>query len=191
MRQDRLIERPTAIGDEYSFRNKAARAAWGAIYFLLIRPSPRPFHAWRSALYRAFGAKLGDNCRIYPGAKVWAPWNIECGSNVAIADGVEIYNPISVTIGAGAIISQGAYLCCAEHNSDVPGFPLVLGSIRIGEEAWIAARSCVLPGVHVGDGAVLALGAIATCDLQPWAVYGGIPAKVIRERSYRGPSSSR
>jgi putative colanic acid biosynthesis acetyltransferase WcaF len=68
-------------------RSRLARAAWGIVYTLLFRSSPRPFHRWRAFLLRSFGARLGPDVHIYPTASIWAPWNLVCGDTVAIADG--------------------------------------------------------------------------------------------------------
>src|SRR6185369_1589063 len=75
-----------------SMRNKLARTAWHVVCALLFRPSPRPLHAWRAFLLRCFGAKLGPGCHIYPGARIWAPWNLVCAEGAAIADEAIIYN---------------------------------------------------------------------------------------------------
>jgi putative colanic acid biosynthesis acetyltransferase WcaF len=139
-------------------------------------------HGWRATLLRAFGAELGRSCYIYAGARIWAPWNLVCGDCVAIADGAEIYNPAPVTLGDHAVVSQGAFLCGASHNYDDPTFPMVWKPIRVGAYAWIGARATVQMGVTIGEGAVLALGAIATRNLEPWSVYAGIPARRIKSR---------
>jgi putative colanic acid biosynthesis acetyltransferase WcaF len=180
-------ENPIPGGDPFlrpsvSLRNRTARLAWGIVYALLFRPSPRPFHAWRSALLRLFGAKLGANCHIYPRAKIWAPWNLVCEDVVAIADDAEIYNPATVTLRTHSTISQNAYLCGATHDCDDPAFPMISMPITIERYGWIAARASVQAGVHAGEGAVLGLGAVATRDLEAWSIYGGIPAKLIRKR---------
>src|SRR5262249_12693508 len=83
---------------------RAARALWGLVWLLLFRPSPRPLHAWRAGLLRLFGARLGAHCHIYPGARVWAPWNLECEDTVAVADGAEIYNPSRVRLGSHCVV---------------------------------------------------------------------------------------
>jgi len=181
-----MTEHP-ATSDPYlkpqtSLSSKLGRTAWTMVYLLFFRPSPRPLHAWRAFLLRCFGARLGANSRISPGCRLWAPWNLQCEDVVAIASGAEIYNPWPVSIGSHATLSQHAYLCAASHDIDDPSFPMVGRPIVIGRHAWICARATVLPGVTVGDGAVLALGAIATRDLEPWSVYGGKPAKFIRQR---------
>lgn len=54
--------------------------------------------------------------------------------------------------------------------------------IIIGNDVWIGANVCILPGVHIGDGAILAAGAVVTKDVEPYAIVGGVPAKVIKYR---------
>jgi putative colanic acid biosynthesis acetyltransferase WcaF len=165
-----------------TWRNRAARAIWGCVWLLLARPTPRPMHAWRALLLRAFGAKLGANCHVYPAASIWAPWNLICEDAVGIADGAVIYNPAPIRLGSHCVISQQAYLCGATHDFDDPAFPMRSLPIRVGAYAWICARATVCAGRHVGDGAVLGLGAIATRDLEPWTVYAGNPARALRVR---------
>lgn len=166
----------------FPLANRVKRFLWSAVYVALFRFSPRPFHAWRSLLLRLFGAKLGADCHIYPGAVIWAPWNLVCGDAVAIADGAIVYNPSEVELGSFAIVSQQAYLCGATHDLRVPGFPLISDSIRVGARAWICARATVQMGVRVGDGAVLGLGGVATHDLAPWTINAGVPARNTGER---------
>jgi putative colanic acid biosynthesis acetyltransferase WcaF len=101
---------------------------------------------------------------------------------VAIADGAVIYNPCRVVIGSHVTVSQQAYLCGATHDLDRADFPMVSKEIVLEPYSWICARATVLAGITLHRGAVLALGAIATDDLQAWTVYGGNPAKQIRGR---------
>lgn len=54
--------------------------------------------------------------------------------------------------------------------------------IIIGNDVWIGAKAIILPGVIVGDGAVIAAGAVVTKDVEPYTVVGGVPAKIIKER---------
>ena len=133
-------------------------------------------------MLRCFGAKLGRNCHIYPGCRIWAPWNLRCEDGAAIADGAVIYNAAVVHLGVHAIVSQQAYLCTATHDIDDPAFPMISSPISIGRYAWVCARACVLPGVTVHDGAVLGLGAVAGRSLEAWQVYAGNPARRIRQR---------
>ena len=68
------------------------------------------------------------------------------------------------------------------HLYNDPGFPLVHLPMRLGAYSWVCARATVNPGVNVGAGAILALGAIATRDLEPFGIYAGVPAKKVKER---------
>jgi putative colanic acid biosynthesis acetyltransferase WcaF len=167
----------------FSISSRMLRATWGIVHAIFIRFSPRPLHAWRAFVLRCFGAKLGKGCRIYGGARIWAPWNLRCDDLVTIADEAVVYNPAPVTLGSHAIVSQQAYLCGATHDYNDPKFPLISFPISIGAYAWVCARATVQAGVTLGEGAVLALGSVATRDLEPWTVYGGVPAKKIKTRT--------
>src|SRR5262245_9281799 len=162
--------------------SRAARALWQMVNATLFRLSPRPMHAWRAILLRVFGAKIGRNPKIYPKARIWAPWNLECEDVVAIADEAIIYNPAVIHLGSHAIVSEQAYLCGATHDYADPAFPMISGSITIGPYAWICARASVQMGVVVREGAILGLGAVATRDLEPWSVYVGVPARRVKAR---------
>ncbi len=165
-----------------SLRNRLARLTWGVVYRLLFRPSPRPLHAWRAWLLRCFGAKLGQHCHMYPGCRVWAPWNLVGDDYSSLADGAVVYNAARVYLGSHAVISQDAYLCTATHDLDDPSFPMISTPISIGAYAWVCARASVMPGVTLHEGAVLGLGSVATHDLEAWNIYAGLPATRIRER---------
>jgi putative colanic acid biosynthesis acetyltransferase WcaF len=174
----------------FPLSNRLRRLVWNTVWLLLYRPSPRPFHAWRAMLLRLFGAKLGPDCHFYPAAKVWAPWNLICADHVAAGDGAEIYNPAIIQLDSHVILSQDSYLCGATHDYNDPEFPLLAYKMHIERYAWVCARASVAPGVRVGEGAVLGLGAVATHDLKPWTVYSGNPAVALRERTRTVPGVS-
>jgi len=166
----------------FSLGNRLRRLLWNICWLLLYRTSPRPLHAWRSALLRLFGATMGPDCHFYPGSKIWAPWNLICANQVTAADGAEIYNPAPVELGSHAILSQGAYLCGATHDYDDPAFPLIAFRMTLGPYAWVCARASVAPGVNLAEGAVLGLAAVATRNLEAWTVYAGSPAVKVKDR---------
>jgi len=172
-----------------TLRNRAGRALWGVVWFLLFRPTPRPLHAWRSWVLRCFGARLGRHCHIYPKCRIWAPWNLTCEEGAAIGDEAVIYNAAGVHLGPYAIVSQQAYVCTATHDFDHPAFPMTTAPISLGRYAWVCARACVLPGVVIREGAVLGLGAIASKDLEPWSVYAGNPARLVGVRERQATAS--
>ena len=171
-----------SVRPSFPLRVRVRRLIWNLCWAVFFRLSPRPLHGWRSMLLRLFGATIGPDCHFYPGARVWAPWNLNAADHVAAGDGAEIYNPAPVRLGSHAILSQNAYVCGATHDFDDSAFPLLAFAMDIGPYAWICARACVAPGVCVGEGAVLGLASVATRDLEPWSVYTGSPAVKVKER---------
>lgn len=170
---------------ELSLGNRMARAAWGVVWLGLFRPSLRPLHGWRRFLLRCFGARLGPRTRIYPSARIWAPWNLVMGECSVLGDYVDCYDVDRVEIGPHAVVSQYAFLCTATHDPDQPHFPLLTRPIHIGRGAWVAAGAFVAPGLTIGEGAVVGARACVFKDVPPGVVVGGNPARVLRERGSR------
>lgn len=164
--------------------NQAARALWGFCWLIAFRPSPRlpGFWAWRRALLRLFGAKIGRGAKVYPSARVWAPWNLEIGDEGLIGPCTDIYCVDKIVLGEGAWVSQYSFLCTASHDIHDPQHRLVTGPIVIGPRAWVAADVFVGLGVTVGAGAVLAARACVVKDVPAATVVGGNPAKPIGRR---------
>ena len=158
----------------YPFRNKLKRAIWSATWFMLCYWTPIPLHAWRVFVLRLFGASIGQKNAIYPTCKIWAPWLLETENIVSIGPGAEIYNPGGVRLEHHAIVSQYAYICGATHNYNSPEFSYLKKKIVLKPYTWICA--------HCGEGSVLGAAAVATHNLQPWTVYAGNPAQVVKER---------
>jgi putative colanic acid biosynthesis acetyltransferase WcaF len=173
---------PAKTGPSFSLGNRLARAVWNLVWWTLFLPSPRPFHGWRCLLLRRFGAKIAGGCHIYPGVKVWGPWNLECGEHVGIADGVMLYSQAKITIGLHAVISQGSHLCTGTHDYESPGFELIAHPITVGAHAWICAEAFLGPGVTIGEGAVIGARSVVTKDMPEWMVCAGNPCRPLKTR---------
>lgn len=171
----------------HSRGNVAARALWGVVYRLFFRPTPRPFHAWRNWLLRCFGARLHPTARVYPRARVWAPWNLVMGERATLGDDVDCYCVDTITIGAHTTVSQYTYLCGATHDFEFEAFPLAPRPITIGAWCWVAADVFVAPGVTIGEGTVVGARSGVFKDLPPWVVASGTPAQPRRPREKPKP----
>jgi len=137
---------------------------------------------WRVFLLSLFGMKYKGHIGVYPTCKVWAPWNIEMGSWVAIDDEVNLYSADKITIGTKVAISREAFICTASHDIAKPNRPLITAPITICDGVWIGAHAIILPGVTIGEAAVVAAGAVVTKDVEPWSVVAGNPARFIKKR---------
>ncbi|MGN1359824.1 MAG: DapH/DapD/GlmU-related protein [Kiritimatiellia bacterium] len=174
--------------NRHSFKSKVARAIWNAVWVLLFRPTPehsRVFNKWRIFLLRCFGAKIGKGCVVKSSCEIWQPWKLEIGDYVALSERVICYTVDWIRIGSQTTVSREAFLCCAGHDIASPIMELTYVPITIGANCWVAGRAIVMPGVKVGDGAVVAAGAVVTKDVDPWTVVGGNPARVIKKRALR------
>lgn len=166
----------------HGLRNKLARLLWFWVWLLLFRPTPRPMHIWRRFLLRSFGAQLSSSSRIYPRAKIWAPWNLVMGDSSTISDDVDCYSVAKIIIGSHTTVSQYTYLCGATHDHTHARFPLVPKRIVIGEQCWIAADVFVSPGVTIGDGTVVGARSSVFTNLPAWKICVGTPAIPIKDR---------
>lgn len=172
--------------DAISRKTKLARLLWLIVWGGLARWMPYFVgNGWRVFLLKCFGLKCHGHVGVYPSVKVWCPWNVEMGSYVAVDDEVNLYSAAKITIGTKVAISREAFICTASHDITKPNRPLVTAPIKIEDGVWIGARAILLPGVTIGEGAVVAAGAVVTKDVAPWTVVGGNPARVIKTRELK------
>lgn len=93
-----------------------------------------------------------------------------------------------VTIGNYTMIANDVFIIGADHNFRNSGTPTIfagreeLRNTIIGNDVWIGARSIIMVGTKIGNGAIIAAGSVVTKDIEPYAIYGGVPAKKIRNR---------
>src|SRR4051794_12135653 len=89
----------THAGPSFSLRNRVARMIWSISWSVFCRFSPAPFHEYRSTVLRLFGARVGKKVHVYPGVKIWAPWNIVLDDECGIGNGATIYSQGKISIG--------------------------------------------------------------------------------------------
>ena len=112
--------------------------------------------------------------------------DIRAGAFSYIGPGCSIYP--KVTIGDYTMIANDVCIIGGDHNFRTPGIPTVfngrdtLNPTTIGSDVWIGCRSIIMTGVRIGDGAIIAAGSVVTKDVEPFGIYGGVPAKKIKDR---------
>jgi putative colanic acid biosynthesis acetyltransferase WcaF len=169
-----------------SRKEQIARLIWNIVWTLFARPIPRSLlNRWKIFLLRCFGAKVHKTAKVYSGAKIYAPWNLEIGAYSCIASDVDFYNAAKITIGANVVISQKASLYTASHDITSPENKWFSKPVIIEDQAWIAAESFIMMGVTIGEGAVIGARAAVFKDVEPWTVVGGNPAKFIKKREIK------
>jgi putative colanic acid biosynthesis acetyltransferase WcaF len=133
-------------------------------------------------ILRAFGANVGKGVVLKPDVSIKYPWFLSISDYCWIGENVWIDNLATVMIGNNVCLSQSSYLLTGSHNYTKETFDLMLGEIVLEDGVWIGAKATVCPGVTCKSHSVLAVGSIATHDLDAYGVYQGNPAVKKRER---------
>lgn len=156
----------------------------GLVFGLSLLCGYVPSHHLRRFLYRRIlRMKIRRTTIIYGGAEIRSPRSIAVGEHSIIGHHAILDGRNGLIIGDNVSLGTGVWIWTAEHDPQSPDFATVGGAVTIGNYACINSRAIILPGIHVGKGAVVAAGAVVTKDVSPYAIVGGVPAKVIGERT--------
>ncbi len=162
------------------------------IYYLFAKHLPPSFSGIKigQKSLRAFCGKLIlTNC----GKKV----NIEKGATFSSKVSLGDYSGIGVnariygtcTIGDYVMMGTDVVIITRNHSFNRIDIPMMQQGfeterpVTIGNDVWIGDRVIILPGVHIGEGSILAAGAVVTHDVPPYAIVAGAPAKVVKMRN--------
>ena len=136
----------------------------------------------RALMAKLTGREIDESFTLFP------PFTTDCGKNIKIGKGVFInagcrfQDQGGITIGDGCLIGHNAVLATINHGlqperrSDHLPAPIVLG-----KGVWLGSNVTVLPGVTIGDFAIVAAGAVVTKDVAPRTIVGGVPARKMRD----------
>src|SRR5579884_3901613 len=152
-----------------------------------------PSYAIRHAWYRhILGWKIAPNVAIFMGQYVQLSrvrnQKVSIGKNTIINWQCMLYTTGGIIIGENVSIAAGTWLVTGSHDMNHPAFLEHYKPIVIEDYVWIGMRATILGGVTIGKGAVIMAGAMVTRDVPPYAVVGGVPAKVITQRELHDPS---
>jgi maltose O-acetyltransferase len=88
-----------------------------------------------------------------------------------------------ISTGSDVSIGPEAAILTLGHDPQSPYFQNRGGDVTIGDHVWIGYRAIIMPGVTIGDGAVVAAGAVVTTDVEPYKIVAGVPARSVGERT--------
>jgi len=155
------------------------------VWTFFVRWLPKPFYRWHVLLLKLFGCKVQGHVFIAPSCRIYAPWLLSIGDKSCLGPRSEIYNLGSVTIGKKVTIAQYVYLCNGTHDFSSPILPLVVGNMTIEDDVFIGAKALILPGIHIRKYSIIGAGAVLTKDTNEKWIYGGNPARMIKERHFK------
>jgi acetyltransferase-like isoleucine patch superfamily enzyme len=159
-------------------------AKYGASFLQTSALAQVPSRGLRRRGYRSIGMSVHDTAVIHRGLELRSPRNIAIGPGCVVGFDAILDGRNGIVIGSFVNLSSQVAIWTMQHDYQDPDFAVKGGPVEVGDRAWLSFRSTVLPGVTIGEGAVVAAGAVVTKDVPPFAVVGGVPAKVIGERSH-------
>ncbi len=127
------------------------------------------------------GRDIPDGFALFP------PFNADCGRNIFLGEGVFINSGCKfqdqggIFIGDRCLIGHNVVIATLNHHMDVERRRgMTPKSVRLGNDVWVGSGAILLPGITVGDGAVVAAGVVVTKDVEAHTIVGGNPARLIK-----------
>lgn len=132
--------------------------------------------------WRKIGIKIGNNSSIAMHCFITGS-HITIGENSVINRFTYLDGRVPLYIGNNVNVSHYTLIQTLTHDPQNPDFICIEKPVAILDHAWIGARAIILPGVTIGEGAVVAAGAIVSSDVPAYTIVGGVPARKIGDRT--------
>lgn len=172
-------------GDERKGRMDPALAQTMSQRALMIQAKLNGFYHEPEDVARIFSWLIGE--KVPEGFCLFPPFytdfgaNIHLGKDVFINSGCHFQSQGGIWIGDGTLIGHDVVLATLNHAmAPARRAECLPESIHIGKNVWIGSKAVVLPGVTIGDAAVIAAGAVVTRDAAPCTLVAGVPAHPVR-----------
>lgn len=142
-----------------------------------------PSRHLRKWFYQLLGAKFGKNCFPCRRVEILLPMGLKLEDRVAIGWFAELDARGGLYIGHDTNVSSHVKMITGSHDIDDVEFTADFKPINVGHHCWIGTGAIILQGVTIGNGSVVAAGAVVTKDIPDNEVWGGVPAKFIKKRT--------
>jgi acetyltransferase-like isoleucine patch superfamily enzyme len=158
-------------------------AVYGATFLQAAALGQVPSRGLRRWGYRFLGMDIHETAVIHRGLELRSPRNIKIGAGCVVGFDAILDGRNGITMGTSVNLSSQVAIWTMQHDYQDPDFDVNGGAVEVHDRAWLSFRSTILPGVTIGEGAVVAAGAVVTNDVPQFTIVGGVPAKVIGERT--------
>ena len=137
---------------------------------------------WRLFILKVFGATISGIPFVHSTVKIQIPWHLTMKHRSCLGDRSNAYSLGKIEILEGATVAQEAYLCTGTHDFKDPSLQLITKPITIGKNSFIGARAMILPGISIGEQAIVGAMSVVSKDVPGHQIIAGNPAKNIGER---------
>ena len=173
-------------------KQSVGRALKLAIYYAIVAKLPNSrYMAVSNTIRLAYVTRVLGIMRADPASRFQDHIYISDGENVEIGEDCQINEYVFIEgahIGNHVMIAQRAAMYNMTHNFARTDIPMTQQGRRVGlnpvieDDVWIGINAVILPGVRIRTGCVIGSNAVVTRDTEPFGVYGGVPARLIRDR---------
>jgi acetyltransferase-like isoleucine patch superfamily enzyme len=144
-------------------------------------------HFFRVLLFRLIFKRFGRNCLLDYRCFIRYPWRVSVGNNVAINRGCELYPSMQteqglITLEDHVALGPNVTIFSSGHDYSSLDLPNISAPVFIGRYTWVGGGTIILPGVSIGEGAVIGAGSVVTKDIPAYTIAVGNPAQVIKHR---------
>jgi acetyltransferase-like isoleucine patch superfamily enzyme len=158
-----------------------ARRIWEQLYNIAINKIPS--HNVRLAWLRLGGAKIGKGSSIWRNTEVLGIESLTIGDDTCIGWHCQIDARSGLTIGNHVAIASHVLIVAGGHDLNAPEFWSISAPVRIDDYAWITSRAIILPGAHIGEGAVVSANTTVGKKVEPYAIVAGQGGKTVGTRA--------
>lgn len=135
----------------------------------------------RNLFSELIGKQVDESFGLFPPFYTDFGKNITLGKHVFINSGCSFQDQGGIVIGEGTLVGHNVMIATLNHDmTPSKRGDTIPRSVLIGKKVWIGSNATILPGVTIGDYAIVAAGAIVSKDVPAYAVVGGVPAKIIK-----------
>jgi len=156
---------------------------WEYVWLLFCAWTPKPANRWRLFWLKFFGCKIYGIPFVHQRARIQIPWNLILHDRACLGDRANAYTLGVVEIFENSTVGQEVYLCTGTHAFDNPSMNLITSKITIEKNVFIGARAFVMPGITIGENAIVGAGSLVTKNIEKNTIVGGNPAKFIKSRN--------
>jgi putative colanic acid biosynthesis acetyltransferase WcaF len=178
-----IHEMASRYSSPWPVRVRVKMLLWTIVWPALCAWTPKPLNFWRLCWLRIFGCKINGRPFVHQHARIQIPWHVTLHDRSSVGDRTNLYSLGEIELGEGCVVAQEAYLCTGTHDFNDPNWPLVTAKITVGKEAFVGARAFVMPGIEIGNGAIIGACSVVTSNVPPRATVAGSPARLLCVRN--------
>lgn len=138
----------------------------------------------KEVVSKAFRYQVRGGTYIHRGCKFFHVGKLRVGKDSTINFGCYLDNRRGITVGNNVGIAHNTKIYTLGHDLNDPQFKTKGKPVTIGDNVFIFSNAMIMPGVTIGEGAIVLAGNVVVKDVLPWMIVGGNPAKPIRERNH-------